>query len=76
MFTTVTQDDSEIKKFLMLIEGFIVGKFISTQTVEVMPGVYIGVRRFVHFTVEYFITKLTGGKRCLQTMQLFTVSEH
>jgi len=59
----------------MLIEWFIV-KFISTQTVEVIPGVYRGVRKFVYFTVEYFITKLTGGKLYLKTMQLFTVSEH
>jgi len=60
----------------MLNEGFIVGKFISTQTVEVMPGVCRGVRRSVHFAVEYFITKLKRGKLCLETMQLFTVNEH
>jgi hypothetical protein len=49
----------------MLIERFLVEKLISIQTVEVMPGVYRGVRRFVHFAVEYFITKLRGGKLCL-----------
>lgn len=60
----------------MLIEGFIVGKFFCTQTVEVKSGVYRGVRRSVHFAVIYFITKLTGRKLSLKTMKLFTINEH